>query len=142
MKFHGENFHPERDDFKVVLSWGFHMQALTILKSEMEQDYEGNYFFVFDSTEMLGRVVATCVYQMADSDQSDGVFTMTNRQALCFVTTNPMPQFLCVPPTGCSSWVEYERVLAPDEEQSYQYLIDSGQRYVTTAEHERLVVHK
>ena len=140
--FNGPDFHPDVDDFKVVLSWGFRKQSVTIEKSQMEQDYEGKWFFVFDSSEMLGQVMATCTYYMPDGDQGDGIFERTDRQLLCFVTTNPQPKLLCVKANQCGRWVSYERILSPDEELAYQYLTTSNGEYVTTVNDENLVVSK
>lgn len=140
--FSGENYHADRDDFKVILSWGFRRQTLTIEKSEMELDSDGNYFFVFDTSEMLGKVMVTCLYSMEDSDQTDGIFACTDRQVLCFVTTNPLPKLLCVPSSQCGHWVSYERLLSPDEQVAYQYLTDADREYVTTSDGEYLAVNR
>lgn len=82
-------------DFEVVLTWGLLGKSLTVKKSEIPCDEDGNWYLLFDSTGMIGRVMATCHYWVPDGDLPDGVREEVDRQYIGFATENPCPQFAC-----------------------------------------------
>lgn len=90
-----EDFDMITCDFEVELSWGVMGRSVIIKKADMPCDEEGHWFLLFDSSDAIGKVLATCRYWVPDSDMSDGVREEVDRQYIGFVTTNPCPQFAC-----------------------------------------------
>ena len=131
------------DDFKVKLSWGLMGQSMTITKDQMFSNDSDEWFFVFDSSPMIGPITAECTYYVPDSDYPDGLRTEVNRQFLCFVVTSPLPKLICCPALPVSTGtVSYEFTDESDVAQLYAYLLDSQGRNLVTAENERLMVLK
>lgn len=131
------------DDFKVKLSWGLMGQSMTITKDQMFSNDSDEWFFVFDSSPMIGPVTAECTYYVPDSDYPDGLRTEVNRQFLCFVVTSPLPKFICCPALPESTGtVSYEFTDESDIAQLYAYLLDSQGRNLVTAENEYFMVLK
>ena len=126
-------FSMDTDDFKVELSWGMMGESLIIRKSEMIPNVEKGYYFIFDSTPMVGSVTVKCTYFVPDIDCPDQLRTVTDEQLLCFVCTDPLPKFACVPAkTECEHHVTYERTEESDVASNYQYLMTSqGDRLIT-----------
>lgn len=90
-----EDFDMMQDEFEVTLSWGMLGESMTVSKSEMVHDEDGNWFLIFNSSGMVGKVTAECRYLVPDSDMADGVREEVDRQYIGFVTANPCPQFAC-----------------------------------------------
>lgn len=90
-----EDFDMMHDDFEVTLEWGLLGKYVTIKKSEMPCDEDGHWFMLFDSSDAIGRVMATCHYWVPDSDMSDGVREEVDRQYIVFVTNIPCPKLAC-----------------------------------------------
>ena len=122
------DFDQQTDDFKVVLSWGMMRQSMTIEHKDIKHDEDGNFFIVFDSSEMLGLVKAACIYRVADSDMEIGYREEINYQWLCFVTANPTAKFCCKFEAGGDGHVIYTRVYAADTNTSYLNLRDSDKK--------------
>lgn len=133
MRINQEGFNQETDDFQLELSYGMTGQSLIIKKSEMTFSIDGYYYFIFDTTPMVGRVTAKCTYYVPDIDCPDNLRTMTDEQLLCFVCTDPLPRFACVPaPSQCPHAVTYERSTQSDVASDYQYLSSvEGDRFIT-----------
>ena len=131
------------DDFKLKLSWGLMGQSMTITKDQMFSNDRDEWFFVFDSSPMIGPITAECTYYVPDGDYPDGLRTEVNRQFLCFVVTSPLPKFICCPALPVSTGtVSYEFTDESDVAELYAYLLDSQGRNLVTAENERLMVLK
>ena len=131
------------DDFKVKLSWGLMGQSMTITKDQMFSNDRDEWFFVFDSSPMIGPITAECTYYVPDSDYPDGLRTEVNRQFLCFVVTSPLPKSICCPALPESTGtVSYEFTDESDIAQLYAYLLDSQGRNLVTAENEYFMVLK
>jgi len=137
-----EDFDQEKDNYKVVLSWGMFKQSMTVEKSEMITDEDGNIYLVFDSTGMVGIVKATCIYDVEDGDMESGVRQEVNYQWLCFVTSNPDPQFACDFEPGGDGHVTYTRVYGGDVGTAYLNLRDSNKENLLDSEGNQLRVHK
>ena len=90
-----EDFDMMQDEFEVTLSWGCLGKSVTVKKSDMPCDEDGHWFLLFDSSDAIGKVLATCRYWVPDSDMSDGVREEVDRQYIGFVTSSPCPQFAC-----------------------------------------------
>lgn len=136
------NFLMADNDFKVILTYGMMGKKLTIEKSEMISNADGEWFFVFDSSDMIGRVKAECIYDVPDEDYPDGYRTEVNRQTLCVVISHPLPAKLCVPAADPQEGqtVIYERTDASSVEQLYSYLTDRDGNYLVTADGDYLLV--
>lgn len=131
------------DDFKVKLMWGLMGQSMTITKDQMFSNDRDEWFFIFDTSPMIGPVTAECTYYVPDGDYPDGLRTEVNRQFLCFVVTSPLPKFICCPALpSTTGTVSYEFTDESDVAELYAYLLDSQGRNLVTAENERLMVLK
>ncbi|MBQ4388025.1 MAG: hypothetical protein II822_10540 [Prevotella sp.] len=133
MRIEQDGFNMETEDFQVELFYGMQGKSIVITRSQMTFTIEGYAFFIFDTSEMVGRVTAKCTYWVPDTDCPDGLRTMTDEQLLCFVCTDPLPQFACVPgPSACEHAVTYERSTESDVASNYYYLSTSqGDRLIT-----------
>lgn len=98
-----EDFDMKRDDFEVVLSWGMLGKSLTVKKSQMPCDEDGNWFLIVDSKGMVGKLMATCHYLIPDSDMPKGLRDEYSRKYIGFVTASP-----CVQLDGCCPCHEQE----------------------------------
>lgn len=116
VKIEHEDFDMARDDFQFTIQAGMLGQEVTITKSQMPCDEDGNWFLVFDSTGMMGKVTAVCQYWVPDSDMQYGEREEIDRQYIGFVTESPCPQFACECecPSYEDSHVTYERVYRSD----------------------------
>ena len=131
------------DDFKVKLMWGLMGQSMTITKDQMFSNDRDEWFFIFDTSPMIGPVTAECTYYVPDGDYPDGLRTVVDRQYLCFVVSSPLPKFICCPATTpTTGTVSYEFTNESDVAELYAYLLDSQGRNLVTAENERLMVLK
>lgn len=137
-----QNFIMANDNFQVKLSWGMMGKTKTILKSDMLSNDDGNWFFTFDTSDMLGRVTAECSFDIPDEDYSDGYRTEINRQFLCFIVGHPLPARICIPGAPSTQTVIYERTEVSDVEEMYDYLTDSRGRIFKTADNELICVLK
>ena len=136
------DFDQQTDDFKVVLSWGMTNQSMTIPQEDIKHDEDGNFFIVFDSSEMLGLVKAACTYRVADSDMEIGYREEINYQWLCFVTANPTAKFCCKFEPGGDGHVVYTRVYAGDIHTAYLNLRDSEKKNLLDSSGKQLRVHR
>lgn len=142
MRIDTQGFNIETDDFNVMLSWGMMGRSLVIEKSQMTFSIDGYCYFVFDTSEMTGRVVAKCTYGVPDIDCPDGIRTEVDEQLLCFVASTPLPRFACVPAPGCEHKVTYERSDQSDVASDYQYLSTVEGDRLITADTEYILVLK
>lgn len=136
------DFDQQTDDFKVVLSWGMMRRSMTIEHKDIKHDEDGNFFIVFDSSEMLGLVKAACIYRVPDSDMEIGYREEINYQWLCFVTADPKAKFCCEFDAGGDGHVVYTRIYASDVNTAYLNLRDSDKKNLMDNEGKQLRVHK
>jgi hypothetical protein len=136
------DFDQQRDNFWVVLHWGMFRQSMTIAHDDMKHDEDGNFFIVFDSSEMLGMVKVACHYEVADSDMESGTREEVNYQWMCFVTAEPDPMLCGDFEPGGDGHVAYTRVYASDVHTAYLNLRDSNQQNLRDSEGRQLRVHK
>ena len=142
VRIEAEGFNMETDDFEIELLWGMLGRKVTIKKSDTIFSVDG-YFFVFNTDDMVGRVTARCTYHIPDIDCPDGLRTEVDEQLLCFVCTDPLPQFACVPgPSQCEHKVTYERSEQSDVASDYQYLATTEGDRLITADTEYILVLK
>ena len=132
MRIDHDRFSMESDDFQVELLYGMMGTSLLITKEDMIFTIDGYYYFTFDSSDMIGRVTARCTYWVPDPDCPDGLRTEVDEQLLCFVVTDPLPKFACVPAPSCDHKVTYERSDESGVASNYQYLASTeGDRFIT-----------
>lgn len=136
------DFDQQADNFWVVLSWGMFKQNMTIEHADIKHDEDGNFFIVFDSSEMLGWVKVACHYDVPDSDVESGTREEINYQWLCFVTAEPTPQLCGDKEPGGDGHVVYTRVYSGDVNTAYLNLRDCNQQNLRDSEGKQLRVHK
>ena len=136
------DFNQANDNYRVELSWGVIRHTMTIEKSDMVVDEDGNAFLIFDTDCMLGWVKASCYYDVEDSDAPDGYRTEVNYQWLCFVSSEPTVKFGCDVEPGGDGHVVYTRVYGGDVNTAYLNLRDSEQQNLMDSEGNQLRVHK
>ena len=112
-----EGFSMSEHPFALTLKWGMQGPTLEIQKSEMLTDEQGNWFFTFNTADMVGVVTVECAYDVPDSDYADGYRTEKEQQPLCFVNTSPrMPQMMRDHGGIYQGiYVSYERTLRSDK---------------------------
>lgn len=139
-----QGFNMIQDNFRVKLTYGMLNQSVLITKEQMISNELDEWYFMFDTTGMVGRVVAECSFDIPDEDYPDGFRTEVNRQFLCTVVSYPYPKRICVPAGGgCASHVvQYERTEASDVEELYSYLVDRKGRQFITSDNETILVLK
>ena len=138
-----EDFEQDEHDFFVVLTWGIPSQHVIIRKEDMIVNEDAQWFVVFDSSEMLGRLMAECHYFIPDSDVDGGVREAIDRQYIGYVVTNGCPKFSCkkICSTG-SQHVFYRRVFGNDVNTSWLNLRTSSKEPIRDSEGNQLRVHK
>jgi len=139
-----EGFSMSENPFSLTLKWGMQGRMLEIQKSEMLTDEQGNWFFTFNTADMVGVVTVECAYDVPDSDYADGYRTEKEQQPLCFVNTSPrMPQMMRDHGGIYQGvYVSYERTLRSDKRSLFRYLRDIFQNYLRDVNGRRLRVLK
>jgi hypothetical protein len=136
------DFDQQTDNFYVVLTWGMFNQSMKIEHADIKHDEDGNFFIVFDSSDMLGLVKAACHYVVQDSDIKSGYREEVNYQWLCFVTADPTARFCYKFEPGGDGHVVYTRVYAGDVNTAYANLRDCNQQNLLDSDGRQLRVHK
>lgn len=125
------DFDMEANNFRVELIYGYRRTIVTIEKEQMLGN-GGQYYIVFDTEDMVGRVTARCVWMVPDTDVQGSEREKTDEQFLCFVVTTPCPQFLTCPACTEDHPVTYTRTEQSDVASMYQRLCTSlGQPIVS-----------
>jgi len=138
-----QNFVMSVDNFYVRLTWGMLKKQMVIRKNQMISNAMDEWFFMFPTDEMVGRVTVECFMDVPDNDFHDKFRTEVDRQYLCFVATNPFPNCVCVPaPKPLDNTVVYERTEESDVEELYMYLQDRLGRNLLTSDEENIIVLK
>ena len=135
------DFDMEANDFSVELIYGYRRTTVSIEKAQMLEN-GGQYYIVFDTDDMVGRVTARCTWLIPDTDTPDGYREKTDEQFLCFVVTTPCPQFLTCPSCTDDHQVTYTRTEQSDIADKYQRLADKYDRPLLTVDNEYIFVLK
>ena len=118
------NFNMETCDFYVELHYGMMGRKLIIPKSEFLYGTGGEYIMLFDTSDMVGKVVARLVWQCHDTDSSpDNQRQEVDEQIIAFVVTSPRPQLLICPKDEDNHDVRYERTEESDIADMYVRLV-------------------
>lgn len=119
------NFDMEACYFYVELHYGMMGKKLVIPKSEFLYGTGGEYIMLFDTSDMVGKVVARLVWQCHDTDSNpNNQRQEVDEQIIAFVATTPCPQLIFCP--KCSSEghdVRYEITEEPDIADMYVRLV-------------------
>ena len=136
------DFDQGRDNYSITLLYGMRGDFVTIPKSQMIVDEDGDAYMVFDSSDMLGQVKAVCTYEVPDTDMADGYRTEVDMQWLCFVSGTACPRFACEWICGDDHHVKYERVYRGDTNTLFLNLRTSAQEPILDKDGQQLRVHK
>jgi hypothetical protein len=138
-----QGFNMNEDNFRVKLTYGMLNKELVITKDQMISNDLDEWFFMFDTKGMVGRIKAECSFDVPDSDYADGFRTEVDRQCILVVISHPLPAKICVP-VGDSQdhTVIYERTEQSDVAELYAYLTDRRGAYILTSDEERILVLK
>jgi hypothetical protein len=117
-------------------------QSMKIEHADIKHDEDGNFFIVFDSSDMLGLVKAACHYDVQDSDIKSGYREEVNYQWLCFVTADPTARFCYKFEPGGDGHVVYTRVYGSDVHTAWLNLRDSSHQPLRDSEGRQLRVHR
>lgn len=139
---HHADFDQHEDDYNVVLRYGLLGGEMTITKSDMYVDEDGDTYFMFDSSDMMGVVIASCNYWVHDEDFEGGLRKEVDMQNLCFVVDNPAPRFCGDLQTGSDGHVTYERVYRSDVKTLYLNLRTSEGENIKDVDGKQLRVRK
>ena len=136
------DFDQGRDNYSISLLYGMRGDFVTIPKSRMIVDEDGDAYMIFDSTDMLGQVKAVCTYKVPDTDMASGYRKEVDIQWLCFVSEAACPRFACDCKCGGDGHVTYERVYRGDTNTLYLNLRTSEQEPILDSDGKQLRVHK
>ena len=136
-----KDFDMEVNDFRVELIYGYRRTTVAIEKAQMLEN-GGQYYIVFDTDDMVGRVTARCTWVGPDTDAPDGYREKTDEQFLGFIVTTPCPQFFTCPACTEEHPVPYTRTEQSDIADKYQRLADKYDRPLLTVDNEYIFVLK
>lgn len=138
-----QGFDMNTDDFQLLLSWGMLGKSLTITKDECFSNEDDEWFFIFSTVNMIGKVTVDCEFKVPDTDYADGYRTESDRQILCFVAPTPLPQLLCTPVAQCTdTTVVYQRTEDSSVYFPYSDLLDSQGNAIMTSDNMQVQVLK
>lgn len=135
------DFDMESNNFRVELIYGYRRTMVTIEKEQMIEN-GGQYYIIFDTEDMVGRVTARCVWFVPDTDAQGSEREKTDEQYLCVVVDTPCPQFLTCPACTEEHPVTYTRTDQSDIAEKYQRLADRYDRPLLTVDDEYIFVLK
>lgn len=135
------DFDMEANNFRVELIYGYR-RTIVIIEKEQMLENGGQYYIVFDTDDMVGRVTARCVWLVPDTDVQGSEREKIDEQFLCFVVTTPCPQFLTCPSCTDEHPVTYIRTEQSDIAEKYQRLADRYDRPLLTADGDYIFVVK
>ena len=128
-----EGFDMDGRDFRVELIYGYRRHVMTITKEQMAKSTRDRWYFVFSTEDMLGKVIARCVWSVYDEDFPDDSREEVDEQYLCFVASTPCPQMIPCPACTIDRTVTYERTTESTLAELYKYLCDKdGNRIVSS----------
>lgn len=137
-----KNFDMKWGDFTVTLTYGYRQTKIVIPKADMVHDDDFNYFFGFDTKDMVGKVTAQCHWKVQDDDYTDNTQEQYDEQFLCFVAPDPCPRIICCPECKTDGQVVYTQTGEHNISVEYQVLCDKEHRPLLTSDNERIMVLK
>ena len=128
-----KNVTMEDIDFKVELIYGYRRTTIEIEKDQMQQETQGKWFFIFETGNIIGVVVARCTWLLGDTDCPDSERTKVNEQPLCFVASTASTMLVCPSAATGTQPVEYTFTDASDISSEFLRLCDcDGHPLATT----------
>jgi hypothetical protein len=121
-------------DFKVELIYGYRRTTIEIEKSQMSQDTQGKWFFVFNTAGIIGLLTARCTWYLKDTDCPDGERTKVNEQPLCFVTVTACTKLFACPCQAENQPVTYTFTDDSDIASEYVHLCDCDGHPLATSD--------
>lgn len=137
-----KDFDMQYGEFKVSLIYGYRRTVVEILKSQMVSDDDNNFYFTFDTDDIVGKVIARCEWIIPDDDYPDNKRTITDEQFLCFVAPNPCPKFITCPACTKDSDVTYTLTDTPNLGTKYYVMCDYKHNPIVSVDDEYLLVLK
>ena len=138
-----QGFNMIQDNFRVKLTYGMLNQSVLITKEQMISNELDEWYFMFDTTGMVGCVVAECSFDVPDSDYFDGIRREVDRQCILVVIGHPLPASVCVPIVNPEDHtVVYERTDQSDMAELYAFLTDRRGNHLLTSDNEKILVLK
>ena len=129
-----KNVTMEDIDFKVELIYGYRRTTIEIEKSQMSQDTQGKWFFVFNTEGIIGLLTARCTWYLTDTDCPDGERTKVDEQPLCFVADAPCTKLFACPCAKSDSVVTYTFTDDSDIASEYVRLCDCDGHPLATSD--------
>ena len=130
-----EDFSMATGNFQVELSWGLLGQKKLISKADMLEAAAG-WVFSFDTSDVVGPVVAKATWYYDDADVPGAVRPETDEQLLCKVVSVPCPRFMTCPACSDDHDVTYTRTEESDIAAAYVRLVDVYDRPLLTEDGE------
>ena len=121
-------------DFTLELIYGMRRKVMTIEKSQMKQDTQGNWFFIFETHNMVGLLKARLTWILNDTDCTDGERTKVNEQPLCFVTVTACTKLFACPCQAEDQPVTYTFTDESDIASDYVRLCDCYGHPIATSD--------
>lgn len=87
------NFSFNDNSYRLEILYGMQGKKIVIQKSEFVF-LNDRWTFSFATDDIVGKVTARLVMEIFDPDCPDGVREEVDEQYICFVITNPCPQFM------------------------------------------------
>jgi hypothetical protein len=119
-----KNVAMEDINFKLELVYGYRRNVIEIAKDDMLQDTQGRWFFMFNTTGIIGVVTARCTWELSDTDCPDSERTKVNEQPLCFVAATAHTVLLTCPAAQENQPVVYTFTDESDISSEYVRLCD------------------
>lgn len=138
--FSRAGFDPEQRDFYIELHYGMMGEMLKIEKSNFEKISDMLWLFSFDTSKMVGKVVARLVLSLNDGDVSDNSRQEVDEQVIAFVVTTPCPRFLTCPACTGTHDATYERTEESGILTNYNQLKDVYGRALVTSDNKYIFV--
>ena len=129
-----KNVTMEDIDFKVELIYGYRRTTIEIEKSQMSQDTQGKWFFVFNTEGIIGLLTARCTWYLTDTDCPDGERTKVDEQPLCFVADATCTKLFACPCAKSDSVVTYTFTDDSDIASEFVRLCDCDGHPLATAD--------
>lgn len=121
-------------DFTLELIYGMRRKVMTIEKSQMKQDTQGKWFFIFETDKMIGLLKARLTWILNDTDCPDGERTKVNEQPLCFVTVTACTKLFSCPCQAENQPVTYTFTDESDIANEYVRLCDCDGHPLATSD--------
>lgn len=136
------DFDMAENDFSLKLIYCYRRTEVSISKDQMFSDSGGEWYFTFETDDIIGRVEVECEWHVPDTDFAEGYRVETDRQYLAFVAVTPEPKFIVCPQGSGEHPVTYTREMTSSIADKYEYVMDSEHRVILTSDLDIVLVNK